>query len=131
MAATFLTTDWMQAITEGVNADPGFTSAIATVDLTLQFHVTDTPSRGQVDYFLQIEAGSALLAPGVNDDADISVTNNYETAKAISKGELDTQMAFMQGKLVVKGDMAKLMMNVGALTQFAKAASTVPVDYPE
>lgn len=130
MAAEFLTEDWMAAIADGVNGDEGFKSAVASVDLAMQFHVTDTPSGDQVEYHVRIADGAAAVTPGVDESAHVSVTNTYETAKAISQGELDTQMAFMAGKVKVTGDMAKLMMNIGALTQFAKAVSAVPVDYP-
>ena len=62
-------------------------------------------------------------------DPDATITNDYETAMAISKGELNTQMAFMTGKLKVSGNMAKLMMNQPMLTQFANAAAALDVEY--
>lgn len=130
MAVEFLTEDWMQAITSAAAADAGFTASIASTELTLQFHVTEVPDRGNVDYYLEIAGGSATLVPDVDADAHAAVTNNYETAAAISKGELNTQMAFMQGRIKLSGDIGKVMMNQGVLTQYAKAASTVEVDYP-
>ena len=48
----------------------------------------------------------------------VDLSNDYETAVVISKGELNTQMAFMTGKLKVSGNMAKLMMNQAMLGQF-------------
>ena len=130
MAVEFLTDDWMEAITAAAGADTSFMTSIATTELTLQFHVTDVPDQGQVDYFLRIAGGAVAMLPDVDADAHASITNNYETAAAISKGDLNTQMAFMQGKIKLAGDIGKVMMNQGVLTQFAKAASTVEVDYP-
>jgi len=125
-----LTEDWMRAITSAAADDSAFTATIASTELTLQFHVTDVPERGEVDYHLRIADGAATLVPDVDENANASVTNNYETAAAISKGDLNTQMAFMQGKIKLSGDIGKVMMNQGVLTQYAKAASTVDVDYP-
>ena len=130
MAVEFLTEEWMGALASAAEADASFMTSIANTGLTLQFHVTEVPEHGQVDYCLAIADGGVSMIPGENPESDASITNNYETAAAISKGELNTQMAFMQGKIKLAGDIAKVMMNQGVLTQFAKAASTVAVDYP-
>ena len=128
MAAKFLTDDWLSGLQETVNAHEGFKGAIETVSLKLQFKVTDT-GNGDVDYSIVIGDGTAAIGGGTIEDADATITNNYETAAAISKGELNTQMAFMTGKLKVSGNMAALMMNQGALNQFAQAAAGLEVEY--
>ena len=125
----FLTKDWLSALTETLNDHDGFKKAITDVDLTLQFEVTDAPEGTEPRYYIEISDGTAEAAPGDVDDPDATISNNYETAVAISKGELNTQMAFMTGKLKVSGNMAKLMMNQAMLTQFAEAASELDVEY--
>ncbi len=131
MAVEFLTEAWMKAITDAAAADEGFMAAIASTELTLQFRVTDVPGlEPDADYYLKIAEGSAQLLPNVDEDAHASVTNDYVTATAIARGELNTQMAFMQGKIKLSGDIGKVMANQGVLTQYAKAASTVETDYP-
>ena len=65
----------------------------------------------------------------VEDFVDATITNDYETAVAISKGELNSQMAFMTGKIKVGGNMAKLMMNQALLGQFASASADLDVEY--
>ena len=128
MAAKFLTDDWLTGLESTVNAHDGFKDAVASVSLKLQFKVTDVDG-GDVDYSIVIGDGSAAINGGTIDDADATITNNYETAAAISKGELNTQMAFMTGKLKVSGNMAALMMNQGALNQFSQAAAGLEVEY--
>ena len=128
MAAKFLTDEWLSGLQETVNAHDGFKDAIASVSLKLQFKVTEAEG-GDVDYSIVIGDGSAAINGGTIDDADATITNNYETAVAISKGELNTQMAFMTGKLKVSGNMAALMMNQGALNQFSQAAAGLEVEY--
>jgi len=130
MAVGFLSEAWMGAVADACNGHDGFTSATANTELSLQFNVTDVPDQDQVDYYVSIDKGAISIGGGTLEGADVTVANNYETAAAISKGELNTQVAFMTGKLKVTGDMAKLMMNQAAVTQFANAASVVEVDYP-
>jgi putative sterol carrier protein len=128
--AQFLTEAWLQALTEATNAHDGFRSAIANVDLTLQFEVTDPPEGALGRYYVAVSGGEAVAAAGDAEDADASITSNYETAVAISKGELNTQMAFMTGKIKVGGNMGKIMMHQALLGQFSEAASAVEVEYP-
>ncbi len=128
MGVQFLSEEWAQEATKVLNEHSGFASAIANVDLSLQFKVTDSPS-GEVDYHFVMGGGNATVALGETEDADVIVANNYDTAVAISKGDLNTQAAFMTGKLKVSGNLAKLMMHQAALTSFASAVEPMEVDY--
>ena len=127
--ATFLTAEWLSDLTVAVNAHEGFKAAIANVELTLQFEVPDAPEGAESRYYMEVTGGSAVAAPGDAEAADCTITNDYTTAAAISKGDLNTQMAFMTGKVKVAGNMAKLMMNQPMLSQFATATAGMSVDY--
>jgi putative sterol carrier protein len=69
------------------------------------------------------------MALGELDGADVSITSDYETATALFKGALNTQMAFMTGKIKVAGNMAVLMMNQGVINQWGAAIADVDVEY--
>ena len=127
--AKFLTKEWLEALTATVNENDTFKTAIANVDLTLQFETTDPPEGTEAVYYLAIKDGGLDAAAGGIEDADATIANDYETAVAISKGELNTQMAFMTGKMKVSGNMAKIMMNQAVFTKFAEATSEVAVEY--
>ena len=114
--------------TVGLNDDAGFTAAMTNVELGLQFNVTDAPA-GEIDYYLTVGDGAAVLALGILDDADASVSSDYETAAAIAKGELNVQMAFMTGKIKVGGNMAKVMMYQGLINEFARVSSTLDLEF--
>ena len=129
MAVKFLTEEWMSALADHINADEAFKSAIATVSLSLNFVVTEVPDGGDVKYSIALDGGSAAIEPGEIEGGDATITNDFDTATAISKGELNTQMAFMTGKLKVGGDMAKIMMNQAALNAFSSAAKSLEVEY--
>jgi putative sterol carrier protein len=124
----FLSEEWASDVTAALNAHDGFRNAIGTADLAIQFNVSDTPD-GEVDYFLQAGGGSAEMGIGTLDSPDVTVKQTYDTATAVSKGELNTQTAFMTGKLKVSGNLAKLMMHQGAIQQWSAAVGGLDVEY--
>ena len=126
--AKFLTENHMTAATEAMNNDSGFQNAMTGKTLGLQFIVSDGPG-GDIDYYLSIADGSAVMALGSLDDADASITSDYETAQALSSGELNVQMAFMTGKVKVGGNMATLMMNQGLVNEFVRVQSGLDLEF--
>ena len=126
--AQFLSDDHFAAAQDALNSDAGFQNAIANVDLSVQFDVSGTPD-GDVSYYLKIADGGAETALGPLDGADVTVGSDYDTSKALSKGELNVQMAFMTGKIKVGGNMAKIMMHQGVLNDYARVLSGLEVDY--
>jgi putative sterol carrier protein len=127
--ANFLTDEWLEALGTALSGHEGFTSAIGGVDLTLSFEVTDPPEGSLSAYTLTLDDGSVSVAPGGSESADATISSNYESAVAISKGELNTQMAFMTGKIKITGNMGKLLQHQRIMTDFANAAATVDVEY--
>jgi putative sterol carrier protein len=127
--AKFLTKEWLDDLNSALAAHEGFRSAISNTEMTLQFNVPDAPPGTEGTYLISIAGGMAQATAGPGENPDVTITNSYETAAAISKGELNTQMAFMTGKIKVSGNMAKLMMNQAALSQFANATATMKVEY--
>jgi putative sterol carrier protein len=124
----FLSEQHMEAATEALNSDTSFKEAMANVDLALQFTVTDGPS-GDTEYFLKVGDDVATVALGELPDADASVTSDYESATAISQGDLNVQMAFMTGKIKVGGNMAKVMMYQGLINEFTRVSSGLDLEY--
>jgi len=124
----FLSEEWAAEVTAALNSHQGFKNAIGNADLTIQFNTTDTPG-GEVDYYLQAGGGDARMAIGALEGADVTVKQTYDTATAISTGELNTQTAFMTGKLKVSGNLAKLMMHQSAIQQWSSAVSQLDVEY--
>ncbi|MEX1037287.1 MAG: SCP2 sterol-binding domain-containing protein [Acidimicrobiia bacterium] len=124
----FLSEEWAQEATEALNSHEGFKNAIGAADLGIQFNTTDAPD-GEVDYYLSTSGGNATLALGTLEGADVTVKQNYDTAAAIAKGDLNTQTAFMTGKLKVSGNLAKLMMHQNAVQQWSAAVSDMEVEF--
>jgi putative sterol carrier protein len=126
--ATFLSDDHFLAAKEALTGDAGFQNSIANVNLAVQFDVTGAPD-GDVSYYLSIADGAVDTDTGPLDDPDVTVTSDYDTSVAISKGELNVQMAFMTGKIKVGGNMAKIMMHQTVLNDYARVLSGLDVDY--
>jgi putative sterol carrier protein len=75
----------------------------------IQYKVTGGPA-GDIDYYWVINEGKFEDAKlGTIDGPDFTMTNAYDDAAKIQKGELDATAAFMQGKIKVAGNMAKMM----------------------
>ena len=124
----FLSEKWASEVTSTLNSHEGFKNAIGAADLGIQFETEDGPD-GEVNYYLSASGGVASMAIGDLEDADVTVKQSYDTAIAISKGDLNTQTAFMTGKLKVSGNLAKLMMHQSAIQQWGAAVGSLDVEY--
>ena len=129
MAVKFLSDDWATTMTEALNSSDEFKQAASGQQVKLQQVVTDTPDGGESKYYFQIDDGKAQIGLGEMSDAEATITQNYETAVAIVKQELNAQNAFMQGKLKISGNMMKLMQLQGVFNAMPKAAAGIEVEY--
>ncbi len=75
----------------------------------IQYVVGGGPD-GDVKYYWILEDGKLLeSALGTVDDVDITLTLTYDDSVKVQQGELDANAAFMQGRMKVAGNMAKLL----------------------
>ena len=92
--------------------------------------ITEVPfGDGRLDAHLDTSSGTLEMETGHLDNPDVTVTLDYDTAKSIFvDGTLEAGMkAFMDGKVRVQGDMAKL---IAALQQLAPPDPSV-VDHAQ
>ena len=129
MATKFLSTEWAQAATDILSRHAPFSSAMEGMGVSLQFEVGDAPPGANSTYYLSVADGAAAIEIGTLKKADVSVATDYNTAAAISKGDLNIQTAFFSGKLKVSGNLAKLMLHQSALGQLAAAVSSLDVEF--
>jgi putative sterol carrier protein len=128
VSVTFLTQPWAQEVTQALNASTDFRTAAAGKQVRLQQVVTDGP-RGETKYYFTLEEGTAEVGIGELADADATVTQDYATASAISRGEVGPQQAFMRGQLKITGNMMKLLQLQGVLGTMPNAVRGLQVDY--
>jgi len=129
VAVKFLTEEWASTMTEALNSSEDFKKAASGQQVKLQQVVTDAPDGGESKYYFTLDGGEAAVGIGEISDAEATITQNYETAVAIVKEELNAQNAFMQGKLKVTGNMMKLMQLQSVFNAMPKAAENVDVEY--
>ena len=102
---TWLTQEWMDEQTRLAADQPERPGATAR----MQYVITGGPN-GDVKYYWILEDGHLKENRlGTIDDAEVTLTQSYEDALKVQQGELDEQAAFMQGRVKVVGNMAKLM----------------------
>jgi putative sterol carrier protein len=75
----------------------------------MQYVVTGGPD-GDLKYYWILQDGKLLeSALGDAPEADFTMTLSYDDSVKVQRGELDANAAFMQGRMKVAGNMAKLM----------------------
>lgn len=111
-AIPFLTEQWIQSVAE-LQASYADRLPAAAVKMRANQVVTGAPfGDGTVQLHIDTTGGQARLGVGHVDAADVTITTDYETAKSffVKQDQQAIMQAFMQGKIKVQGDMAKLMV---------------------
>ena len=101
----YLTQEWLDETRALADSQPERPGASAR----MQYVVTGGPD-GDIKYYWVLENGKLQESKlGEMPDPEVTLTQSYEDAKKIQQGELDANAAFMQGRVKVTGNMAKLM----------------------
>jgi len=127
MPVQFLSPDWTEELEKRLNASDAFRAAAASADVTIQ-NVINTPD-GPKRYWMKFEGGTVELEAGDSDKPDATIEQDYDTAVALAKSELNPVSAFMTGKIRINGSMMLLMQLQGALSELAKEMQEIDVDY--
>ncbi len=85
-------------VPEKVNKDK-----IQGMDCIYQFDITGD---GGGQWYIVIANGDAIVHEGTSENPSITITMEASNFINLLQGKLNGQMAFMTGKLKIKGDMA-------------------------
>jgi hypothetical protein len=109
----FLSDDWF-AVVEKLVEEHG-ADAPAHANVVVNLVITDTPFGDERQMHMGAREGKGHWGIGHADDADVTLTTDYVTAKEVfvSGNPQAGMQAFMAGKVKVQGDMAKLMASQG------------------
>lgn len=127
MPVKFLSAEWIQEVKERLNASEGFRAGSANAQATLQQVVAGPESESR--YWIVIDHGTVDMGLGDTGSPDATITQDYETAVALAKSEVNPVSAFMSGKLKIGGSMMLLMQLQGAFSELPKVMAEMDVDY--
>jgi len=119
----YLSDEWMQRAADVL----GGTTVPEGTELTVHYEVTGSGD-GKRNYTLEAADGTLRLTPGKRKDAPVNFTLDYDTAAEIARGELSAQVAFMQGRLKLGGDIRVLIDGAGALESVDDALGDLRAD---
>ncbi|MDQ3945477.1 MAG: SCP2 sterol-binding domain-containing protein [Actinomycetota bacterium] len=113
----FLSPDWLDALGRAA----GQVALPPELDLTLQQVVTGVsgPEGTEVRYHLVVEDGCLSVRPGQAPAPDLTLTQPYELAVALSRGDTNAQQALSAGRLRVSGNVELLVRHARALASVA------------
>lgn len=123
----FLSDEWAQALKAELNESEDFRQAAAGHKATIQQIITGAD--GTTHYWITIGDGKIDLGVGDIDGEDATITQSYDSAAALARGELSPVTAFMTGKLKIAGNMGMILGLQGALAQLPPAMAKIDVEY--
>jgi hypothetical protein len=128
MPVKYLSPEWIDAYNTAVTGDDSVAVAMKGKSAVIQMLVAEAPG-GEIRYWLRIGDGSVCAGLGDADNADVTISQSYDTSAKVNSGELDGQKAFTQGKVKIKGKMLKMMQLRGPLAEVQKALDTIDTEY--
>ena len=128
MPLKYLSPEWIDAYNATVAADDSVRAAMKGKNAVIQMLIAEAPD-GEIHYWLRIGDGTVSAALGDADNAEVTISQSYDTAAKVNSGELDGQKAFTQGKVKIKGKMMKMMQLRGPLAELQKALDTIETEY--
>ena len=127
MSVKFLSDGWAEALKLELNQSDAFRQAAAGQKATIQQVITG--GDGDTHYWITIADGQIDLGVGDVEGEDATITQSYDSAAALAKGELSPITAFMTGKLKIGGNMGLILGLQGALAQLPAAMAKIDVEY--
>ena len=108
----FLSTEWMDAA-RAIRDEAGAPATPPAHVVKMNMIITDAPFNdgAEIQAHMDTTGGDTKLDLGHLEGPDLTVTVDYDTAKAIfiDQNPQAGMQAFMAGKVKVQGDMTKLM----------------------
>jgi putative sterol carrier protein len=126
VSVKFLSDEWAEALKQELNQSDAFRAAAAGQKATIQQVIT---GGDDTHYWITIADGQIDLGVGDVEAEDATITQSYESAAALARGELSPVTAFMTGKLKIAGNMGLILGLQGVLAQLPAAMAKIDVEY--
>lgn len=106
--ARFLSNEWLAELNGAIASDEEVRRAGSGVHLMLQ-QVVVGPDGRTTCYCTRVDDGLVELTPGRAESADVTITEDYDTAAALAQGRTTPQDAILAGKVRVSGNLLALL----------------------
>lgn len=120
----FLSDEWIDELGRALETGTDRVTGLDGVAFTVQQIVTGTPN-GEVAYHVDITGDRARVTRGRASSPDVTFTQDYATAAAISGGTESAQAAFMTGRLRLGGDVSVLLEHREALSRLTDGFAAI------
>jgi putative sterol carrier protein len=127
---TFLSDDWHAMVVELAQTLPERDG----VSIRMSFVVSGAPG-GDIKYHQVVENGKLVAqGNGALGDADVTMSVSWADSVAMQQGELDPNVAMMQGRAKIAGNMGKVIaiLPLSTSSEYAHVQSLVhaQTDFP-
>lgn len=122
--AAYLSAAWFEDVNRVARADGELARTTAGARVTIQQIVWAGPT-GDTRYWVQIDDGVVEVGSGEAPGADATVAQSFETAVAVSRGDLPVEQALAEGRIRLSGDVSVLLRHAAALGGVAAAFGEV------
>jgi predicted lipid carrier protein YhbT len=112
----YLSAEWFDEVNQAAAGDPQLQVDTAGVTLTIQQVVTGSPD-GDVRYAVRVRDGVVEVSLGEDPGADVTMTEEWDTAVKVASGQLSPATAFMTGRIRVSGNVGALLDAQGSLRE--------------
>jgi len=129
MAVKFQSDEYFAVANDALQSDGDVTKAAKGHTVALQVTTTDFPGEGSKKSFIKIDKGVITVGPGEIEDPDLNITQDYQVAVLLDKGELNPQAAFIEGKIKLKGNLIKAMALQKLLAVIGPATEHIEREY--
>ena len=122
MSHQFLSESWIEAARDIRHR---YSGDVPAIDVVVRINVITTKvpfGDGSISAYIDTSNGSLEMELGSIEEADLTVTTDYETARKlfVEQDPTASMQAFMAGRIKVEGDITRLMVMQTSLPQTDK-----------
>jgi hypothetical protein len=119
MSHQFLSESWIEAARDIRHR---YSGDVPVIDVVVRINVITTKvpfGEGTISAYIDTSNGSLEMELGSIEEADLTVTTDYETARKlfVEQDPTASMQAFMAGRIKVEGDITRLMVMQTSLPQ--------------
>jgi hypothetical protein len=119
MSHQFLSESWIEAARDIRHR---YSGDVPAIDVVVRINVVTTKvpfGDGSISAYIDTSNGSLEMELGSIEEADLTVTTDYETARKlfVEQDPTASMQAFMAGRIKVEGDITRLMVMQTSLPQ--------------